>query len=112
VPNRADPLFVSGLRVFHQLGDVMGIADALEGLAGSAVATQQWEAAATLFGIAETLRERIGVPIPFENQTLYDQFRATLQQAMLPEELASAYTQGQTIELSQIEQLVHSLLPK
>jgi predicted ATPase/transcriptional regulator with XRE-family HTH domain len=110
-PSRSRVVFAESLRLFQHLGDLMGVADTLEGLAGSAVVTQQWETAATLLGVAETLRERIGVPIPFENQILNNQFRATLQHAMSPEKLALAYAQGRTIELSQIEQIVHSLYP-
>jgi len=89
----------------------MGMADALEGLAGSAVATEQWRSAATLFGVAEVLRERIGVPIPFENQALHDQFTATIRHAVSSVELASAYAEGRAVELTHIEDIVCSLLP-
>jgi predicted ATPase len=110
-PDRAHELFADGLRLFHQLGDLMGVADALEGLAGSAVATERWRSAATLFGVAEVLRERIGVPIPFENQALHDQFTATIQHAVSSVDLASANAEGRAVELTQIEDIVCSLLP-
>jgi hypothetical protein len=60
----AGALIRESLRIFAELGDLDGVALQLEGLAFVAVWTAQPLRAARLFGAAESMWNRIGVPIP------------------------------------------------
>jgi non-specific serine/threonine protein kinase len=60
---RAAELFARGLRLFRELGDAVGAAECLEGLALGRAGSEP-ELLARLFGAAERQRSSIGVPQP------------------------------------------------
>lgn len=61
-PQRAHVAFVDALQVLSAIGDVWGIAHALEGVACTLLAAQLHDTAAVLLGAAAALRERIAAP--------------------------------------------------
>jgi len=61
-PQRAHTAFVDALQVLSEIGDVWGIAHALEGVACTLRAAQLHDTAAVLLGAAAALRERIAAP--------------------------------------------------
>jgi non-specific serine/threonine protein kinase len=68
---QAAALFEESLKLFAELGNKMGIAECLEGLAGVAAGDRtstrrelRAERAAQLFGAAEALREAATTPLP------------------------------------------------
>ena len=111
-PSRAHELFTQSLQLFHELADMMGVTEALEGLAGSAGAARQWTWAAATLGTAATLRERIGVPIPIENRSFHAALEADLRQAVSPTELAAAYVRGQDMAVEQAIAKVLEAVPQ
>jgi non-specific serine/threonine protein kinase len=60
---RARDLYRQSLAIRQDLGDMLGLASAMENLAG-AIATDDAEAAARLHGAAEALREAIRAMVP------------------------------------------------
>jgi predicted ATPase/DNA-binding CsgD family transcriptional regulator len=65
-PARALAWYQDGLSYAWRFRDTRAIAYALGGIAGSLAAAGQWEPAARLFGAAEALHERAGLPFDLE----------------------------------------------
>ncbi|MGH2826745.1 MAG: tetratricopeptide repeat protein, partial [Actinomycetota bacterium] len=57
-------LLGDSVRSFVELGDLDGVAEAIEGLAGVAVAEERYVRAARLAGAAASLRRTLGIPLP------------------------------------------------
>ena len=74
---RARGLFRHSLAIRQDLGDMPGLASAMENLAG-AIATDDPEAAARLDGAAESLREAIRAMVPPQAAAEHDQRLAEL----------------------------------
>jgi predicted ATPase/DNA-binding SARP family transcriptional activator len=78
-------LFRRGLALRYELGDEAGLAECLEGLAGSYLASGRASDAALLLGAADSLRETTGAPIALDErarvEALIDASRALLGDA-------------------------------
>ncbi len=91
--------FVESLRLSHDLGNKRGIAFNLVGLAQLAVASGQPELAVRLFGAAEALREKIGLPLPEEDRAESERSLGQARAALTPEAFAAAFEKGKGLSL-------------
>src|SRR5438128_3699375 len=63
-PREALHRFGEGLLLFHRLGAIWGVAECLDGLAGSLCDLHQFETAAQLMGSTAALRAARGLQLP------------------------------------------------
>jgi len=94
--------FHASLHLYRKLGDSMGIADALEGLAIVAAIQNDGKSAAHLFGVTEMLREQIGVPIPIESQVMVGDTIAALKQRLISEYFMTIWSNGRNDSLEKV----------
>jgi hypothetical protein len=78
----ARALYKEGLANRRELGDRLGIARALEGLAAVAAALGSSIRAARIWGAAQRLREEIGTPLSLAERPRYDQCGAAARAAV------------------------------
>jgi DNA-binding CsgD family transcriptional regulator len=94
-------LFRESLAMFRDQGDLRGVADCLDGLAGVQVAMKQPERAAQLLGAAEALRGSAGGSIwpanVVDRERILTQVRGSLEQS----KLASAWADGRLLRPEQ-----------
>ncbi len=90
------------LELFRDLGDKDGIAFALEGFAGLAVAGGAPERAAHLFGAAAALREVISSPMAPVDEPEYERDVATARAQMDEAAFRDAWAAGWAMSLEQI----------
>jgi hypothetical protein len=83
------------------LGNAIGVAESLEGLAYVGIAAGQGEAAATLLGLAETLRRTAGTPLPPSDRAAYERSLSALREQMDSAALDAAWGAGATLGLEQ-----------
>jgi predicted ATPase/class 3 adenylate cyclase/Tfp pilus assembly protein PilF len=98
---RARALQTESLTLFQQLGDQGGIAECLEALAGAAGAQGQPLRAARLFGAAEALREKIGVPLSPADRPTYDRTVAAARAQLDASAFTTAWTAGRALTMEQ-----------
>lgn len=79
---RAYALFVEALELHREIGNRMGIAECLIGLAFMAITLNQPQPAATLLGAADTLLLTLAVPLFATEQTIYQQTADAARQAL------------------------------
>jgi len=77
-PDRAKSLYLESLEIRRRLGDLPGIASAMEKLA-SVVTARDPRAAAVLLGSAERVRDLIRAPVPRAVREEYEAFRRRVQ---------------------------------
>jgi hypothetical protein len=94
-------LQTESLTLFQQLGDQGGIAECLEALAGAAGAQGQPLRAARLFGAAEALREKIGVPLSPADRPTYDRTVAAARAQLDASAFTTAWTAGRALTMEQ-----------
>jgi predicted ATPase/class 3 adenylate cyclase len=87
---------------FRELGDRPHVADALEGLAGVFVLSQQAERAAKLFGAAELLREELGAPPSPLELELYERYVRIGREQIGDSAFETARAEGRTMTLDQV----------
>ncbi len=97
-PARAHEYFHQALDVRVRLGNVLGVAECLEGFAGAAVDDQP-RRAVVLLGAAAELRERAGAPVPASEQGRYDQLRERARHQQSDESFAAASAEGRTLTM-------------
>jgi predicted ATPase/DNA-binding CsgD family transcriptional regulator len=81
--------------------DFLGIASALEGLAGVVAAQGELVWAARLWGAAEGLRESMGAPIPPVYRADYERSVAATRIQLGDKAFAATWTEGRTMKLEQ-----------
>jgi len=96
--DEARRLFVDSLRVRHEFGDVLGVAECLDGLAGLAGAAGRHEHAATLLAAASARRDAVGADQLPEDRALNEALLATLHDALAPEALDRAWSEGARLD--------------
>jgi hypothetical protein len=89
------------MALFRERGHVYGLARSLERLAGLALAQQQTERAARLYGAAASLRDTIGSPLVPLGQAELDQDVAALREALGETAFACAWAEGGEMPLEQ-----------
>jgi len=101
-PQRAAALYHQSLLRYHELGERSGSVWCLEGLAGVA-ATQRHPAwSGQLFGVAEALREAIGMPLPLSERADYEHDRALASAQINPADFAAAWAFGRAMPAEQV----------
>jgi predicted ATPase/DNA-binding CsgD family transcriptional regulator len=99
---RARAFYEESLTIGREVGEKQRIAFYLEGLAtvGAVQGDPVW--AARLWGVAESLREAMGAPIPPVYRTDYDRSVAAARVQLGEQAFAAAWSEGQTMSLEQV----------
>jgi tetratricopeptide (TPR) repeat protein len=92
-------LYKEGLELLHGMGDRLGIARCLEGLAQVACLQKQPERAARICGAAAVLRTSVGAPLPLPERPDWERAIAIARAALGGEGYASAWSRGQALSL-------------
>ena len=100
-----EPLPQGRSALFHEFGDLHGIAYSLEGQARVALRESEVRNAVVLWGASEVLRERIGSQLPIREQTeqdlLVEKARSIL--AVLEESgFSAAWEEGRSLSIEQV----------
>ena len=95
---RAMTLYMESLALLRTIGTRRGgMAVCLEGLAAVAVAQEQLERAARLFGAAEALRDAIHAPLPPTYRADYERHMALLRAGLKDTALTAAWAEGRAM---------------
>jgi tetratricopeptide (TPR) repeat protein len=97
----AQRLLAESLSIFRGTGHRYGLARSLERFAGFALAQQQCERAARLYGAAAGLREAIGAPLGPLGQAEADRDLAAIRASLSGTEFARAWAEGGAMTLEQ-----------
>ena len=98
---RAAALHREALVLHVALGNTIGIAESLEGLAYIGIAFQQGALAVRLLGLSEALRRTTGTPIPPSDRPAYERSLSALRGQMDEQALSAAWEQGRTMPVEQ-----------
>jgi predicted ATPase/DNA-binding SARP family transcriptional activator len=98
---RAAALYHRSLLLYRELGEHSGDVWCLEGLAGVAAMQHQPAWSGQLFGVAEALREAIGMPLPLNECADYERDRALACAQLDPAEFAAAWLLGRAMPAEQ-----------
>ncbi|HET9979886.1 MAG TPA: tetratricopeptide repeat protein, partial [Ktedonobacterales bacterium] len=101
---QAETLQREALALFWELGDLRQCAEALEYLAsnaGEAESVEQGKRAARLLGVAETLRENTGAPLPANERADVEEAVAAARAALGEEAWAAAFAAGRALSLEE-----------
>jgi hypothetical protein len=91
--------FIEALTALRDLGDRIGVAACLEGLAAVAVAGAQPERAARLLGAAAAVGASIGATVPQADPAAYARMVAAARAALTPAAWDAAWAAGQALSL-------------
>lgn len=94
---RAEAYYLESFALRDALGEDEGLAEALEGLAAVSAARGEGAAAAMRLGAAETLRERVGVPVPAIDRPFYEQCLARIHNLLDEPALAATWADGRLL---------------
>jgi hypothetical protein len=86
--------FCESLKMYQEMGAPWGIADSLEGLAGIASDSRQFECAAQLFGSAAALRETAVFPLASPNVVMQQRELEVLREALGSNSFEAAWQMG------------------
>jgi predicted ATPase/DNA-binding SARP family transcriptional activator len=98
---RAAALYHQSLLLYHELGERSGNVWCLEGLAGVAATQRQPAWSGQLFGVAEALREAIGMPLPLNERADYEHDLALARAQLDPADFAAAWALGRAMPAAQ-----------
>jgi predicted ATPase/DNA-binding SARP family transcriptional activator len=98
---RAAALYHQSLLLYHELGERSGNVWCLEGLAGVAATQRQPAWSGQLFGVAEALREAIGMPLPLNERADYEHDLALVRAQLDPADFATAWALGRAMPAAQ-----------
>lgn len=106
---QARQLFCQSLQIAHQLVDIIEIASSLECLAGIAQVQADLERATRLLAAAESLRQRIGSPLPASDQMRHHRMIAAIHSQLDETVYAHLYAEGHAMTPDQavVFALVH-----
>jgi predicted ATPase/DNA-binding CsgD family transcriptional regulator len=93
--------YQESLILSKETGGQEGIAAAMEGLARTAAVRGQARSAARLFGMAETIRTTVGVPLPPSERVSDARVVASVRADLHEAAFASAWAEGQAMPLGQ-----------
>jgi hypothetical protein len=91
---RARALFEEALELSREIGDNIGIAECLEGMAGVAAARKAAERTARLWGAAEALREEMAAPVLEGDLPLHEPYRALARSRLDEATFEAAFEEG------------------
>ena len=98
---QAKMIYKETLKGWQNLGNRAAIAHELECFGFLAIAEEEPQAAAKLFGAAEALRERIQAPMTDYERVEYDQFMTRLRAMLTEAEFSSLLAEGRSIVMEQ-----------
>jgi predicted ATPase len=87
------------LEIFTQIGDRLGVAQSLEGLAHSCLQQEQYENSARLFGEAASIRGALDCPIPKSFRDNHERAVAVARERAGDGDFGSAWAAGQGLTL-------------
>lgn len=87
-------LFVDSMRLRHALGDESGLAECLEGIANTMLATDAAEAAVTLLSASSSLRTATGATALPEDLVAFEELTSRARLVLLPELFEQAWATG------------------
>ncbi len=105
--HHASILYLQCLDRRHSLGDRSGMAEALEGLAGTLADTNQGVAAATVLGRADAIRSETGSMAPEVERDSVAEIHRQLATKLSPAELADALAAGAAMTLDDAVDAAH-----
>jgi len=108
---QAAALFMEGLLLSKDVGDMLRLLEALAGLAWVAAALGQPRRAARLGAAAEAERERLGVPPGLPDRTWRDRAIQGMRAALGEEMFAAAWAEGQGMTLAEASALARKSDP-
>ena len=88
------------LELYHQLGQKLGIAISLEGIAGWKSQIDTWRAA-KLFGVAEAIRDTTGAPLPPVDRQYYESDVTRIRKQLGEDIFECAWAEGKSMPLEQ-----------
>jgi non-specific serine/threonine protein kinase len=97
----ADKLFRESLTIHGDLGELWGVAECLEGVAGVAVDAGQFERAAQLFGSAAAVRTAVGYRIAPPRVAKQAQELEKLRMALGPHRFEAAWRTGRELPVNE-----------
>lgn len=92
---------IEGIQLCWQMGDRRGLGYSLSGFAGLALAQEEMERAACLFGAVDSVRENLGSLLEAILQTEYEQAKAATQEIIGREAYNAAWSNGYEMTLEQ-----------
>ena len=98
----ARSLYQQSLALALELGDKHITPYNLEGLAGVLMAQEELTGSAQLWGAAEALREKTGLPLPLVDRATYERSVATARTLLGEQAFAAAWSEGRTMSLEQV----------
>jgi len=98
----ARTLYAESLAIWRELDHKEGVASCLEGLATVATAQGEPAWAAQLWGLAESLRDAIGAPLPPVFRTDYDRSVSTARARLGEKAFGAAWAEGRSLSLEQV----------
>lgn len=93
--------FAGGVALSGRLGDRMGIANALEGMAGVRAERGDAHGAALLLGAAGALREEIRMPVETTDLAEHERFVAAARAGLGADDFARVWAEGGELELAE-----------
>ena len=102
----ATTLLTKALPQLVQIGDKWSSAEVLESLATLAIDQHEIKRATQLFGIAEALREEIGMPLQEIEHEKYQKNVSKLQEHLSETEFSHVWRQGRTMTLEQVIEFI------
>jgi tetratricopeptide (TPR) repeat protein len=96
---RALGFYKQSLRLYRDAGEKPMIACCLEGLGSVACTQEQWQYATQLLGMAATLREAMGAPLPPVTRTSYEGTVGDLRKLLGDDLFRAAWAAGQALPL-------------
>jgi hypothetical protein len=94
-------LLKQGLATHRETRNKLGIANCLEGLAGTALANDRPEQAARLLGVVEALLELVGGQLQWGARDRYERDRTEVRNRMDDGAFATARAEGRAMSLEQ-----------
>jgi non-specific serine/threonine protein kinase len=91
--------FAEGITILHRLGNLPGVIDSLEGLAGVAAATAAPRRAARLWGATDALRKEIGNVRSVDESLAYERGVKPLRAILVGEAFDQAWNEGRAMTL-------------
>lgn len=101
----ARALKAAGLTIVRELGDRKSTAESLETFASLAIAEEQWQRAACLWGAIAALRQSLDMPLPPNQQAMYDREVGQACAALGDDAFNAAWEQGHALSWEQAVEL-------
>ncbi len=97
----AEAMYMETIKEWQRIGHRAAVAHQLECLAAIAKINEDGPRAARLFGAAEALRDKIGIPMTAQERLEYERNIEDLRSGMDEEVFASGWAEGRTMSMDQ-----------